>query len=267
MPRLTLFAKGNSDLRDSLLFFGSGDHRLWNGINEVVRPRFPGWTIRVRHETWTRSDALLLAGGVPPHDPPPPAAPASHAPEAQFSRALFETEADAILLSIQPDVTMRLARHAGDGYLFYPGPRGDWTPATLRRLREEFTDLDLLTPAESARNLRQVIARIRRRSASPILVYNLSPVMPGEWVHTHQGLEDTLATRIRRFNLELVELSRETGVSIVDVETVVARHGADRLKLDAVRLNADGARLVAEEVARILDDLGLFRPAERAGCG
>lgn len=256
MPRLTLFAKGNSDLRDSLLVYRSDKQILWNGINEVVRRRFASWNVRVRHETWTRSDALLLTGGEVP--PTVPDAPVSYSAAAQFSTAVFETDADAILLSIQPDVTMRLAQHVQDNYLFYPGPRADWTVDTRRRLRDEFMELDLLAPSDSVRNFQGIIARIRRRSAAPILIFNLSPIVPGEWVHNHEGLDDTLATRIRRFNLGLLELSRETGISIVDVETVVARHGADRLKLDAVRLNPEGARLVAEEVVRILADLGCF---------
>ena len=69
---------------------------------------------------------------------------------------------------------------------------------------------------------------------------------------------EILSTRIRRFNLGLVELSEELGISIVDVDAIVARGGSDRLKLDTAHLTPDGYRLVAEEVARILDDLGCF---------
>jgi hypothetical protein len=63
MARLVLFAKGNLDLRDSLHSLIIGDQLLWNGLNEIVRARFPGTTIRLRHETWTRSDALLASAG------------------------------------------------------------------------------------------------------------------------------------------------------------------------------------------------------------
>ena len=43
------------------------------------------------------------------------------------------------------------------------------------------------------------------------------------------------------------------------VDRVVARAGADRLKLDSVRLNAEGSRLVAWEVLRVLEDAGRLR--------
>ena len=107
-------------------------------------------------------------------------------------------------------------------------------------------------------SLSRVIERIRARSAAPILVYNLSAAIPGDDVHLHRGLGETLATRIRRFNLALTELSARAGVSIIDVDRIVARGGADRLKLDALHLSAEGCRQVAEEVVRVLTDWGCF---------
>ena len=56
----------------------------------------------------------------------------------------------------------------------------------------------------------------------------------------------------------LIELSERTGVSIVDVESLLARKGADALKLDPVHLTPTGYRLVAEEVVRVLGDLGVL---------
>jgi hypothetical protein len=44
----------------------------------------------------------------------------------------------------------------------------------------------------------------------------------------------------------------------VDVDRIVACAGADRLKVDLLHLTAEGWRLVAEEVARILDERGCF---------
>jgi hypothetical protein len=65
-----------------------------------------------------------------------------------------------------------------------------------------------------------------------------------------------------QFNLGLIELSQKTGISVIDVDAILARAGADRLKLDALNLNAEGCRLVATEVVRVLDDLGLSQAAE-----
>jgi hypothetical protein len=262
LARLKVFAKGNLDVRDALHSLRVGGRLEWNGINEVVRPRFPSAVVQVVHETWTRSDALLEAGGEVPGDlaqrnPPR----GTHSLDAQFSTALFTTNADVIVLSIQPDVATTLVRHKDAGYLFHPGAWREWPDADQAWLRDHFVFAPLLDADAARRNFERIVARIRERSSAPIVVFNVSSVIPGDSVHCHQGLGDTLATRIRRFNVAVAELSQRTGVSVVDVDAVVARAGAARVKLDAFHLNREGCRHVAEETVRVLDELGCLVPA------
>ncbi len=260
MNRVTLFAKGNVDVHDSLHSCRIGGEVLFNGINEVVRTRYPGNTVRVRHETATRSDALLSANDDPPAELVGRARLlGSHKAETQFSAAVFSTDADAIVLSIMPDIATRLMRHRDLGYLFYPHEMETWDAEERAWLRQEFVEIDRLDAATSMSNHMRIVERIRDRSDAPILIYNVSAIIPGEMIHCFQGLDDSLSTSIRRFNLGLIELSQATGVSIIDVDALVAQAGAERLKLDAFHLTAEGYRLIAEEVARVLDDLGLFR--------
>ena len=122
MPRLTIFAKGNSDVADSLFACEDRSGR-WGGINEALRTRGSDWRIVLRHETLTRSDALLQAEGDIPEALRrlPFAWPYDAA--NQFSATLFSGSADAYVLSIQPDVTMKLARHKVTGRVFYPARR------------------------------------------------------------------------------------------------------------------------------------------------
>ena len=258
MPRLTMFAKGNSDIADSLFACEDPSGR-WGGINEALRARKSGWRVVMRHETFIRSDALLQADGEIP-------AALSHLPLAwpydaasQFSPALFDGSADAYVLSIQPDVTMKLARHKATGRVFYPGAPLTTPPEVRAWLKAECEVAPLLSPEDSVSNLRGVIARLRLRSEAPVLILNLSTVLPGDVASTYRGIEGALSTRIKRFNLAVVALSEQTGAIVVDVDRVVARAGADRLKLDSVRLNAEGSRLVAWEVLRVLEDAGRLR--------
>jgi hypothetical protein len=263
MNRVTLFAKGNVDVHDSLHSCRIGGEVLFNGINEVVRARYPGNTVRVRHETASRSDALLNANDDAPADLVGRSALlGAHKAETQFSAAIFNADADVIVLSIMPDVVTRLMRHRNLGYLFYPHEMETWSVDERAWLRDEFVEIDKLDATASMSNHMRIVERIRERSDAPILIYNVSTVIPGEMIHCFQGLDDSLSTSMRRFNLALIELSQATGVSIIDVDTLVAQAGADRLKLDAFHLSAEGYRLIAEEVVRVLDDLGLFR-AER----
>jgi hypothetical protein len=264
LHRLNIFAKGNLDLRDTLYALKSGGETLWNGINGLVRAQFPWQSMRVQHELWTRSDALLQSDGTIPKELAERNLPLEpYMVETQFSQAVFEANADVYVLSLQPDVATSLVRHKRDDYLFYPHEWRRWSEPDRLWLRDNFTKLPLLDVKTSMENLSRIVARIRQRTAAPILVYNLSAVVPGEAIHCHSGLDEIFSTRIRRFNLALVELSRESAISVIDVDGIIARGGADRLKFDAMHLTADGCRLVAEEVVRVLADHGCFTPSEQ----
>jgi hypothetical protein len=257
--RLTVFAKGNVDVRDSLHASRIGGRIVWNGLNEIVRARVPGFTVRVRHETATGARALLDPGGAIPEDiatrsPLMGAYPAA----SQFSGAIYDGAADVIVLSVQADVTMTLHRHRPSGRLFLASDLEAWPQDDRDWLAGACEPAGRIEPADFAATARAVVDRIRGVTAAPILFYNLSSVVPGPLPHAYLGLEESLATRIRRFNLALVELAAQTGISVVDVDAVLAKAGADRLKVDAFHLTGEGYRLVADEVARILEDLGLF---------
>jgi len=264
LSRVTLFLKGNLDLRDTLHSLRRGDGAVaWNGINEVMRAQRPGCTVRVRHETCVRSDTLLSVDGtIPPELSARGLDLGSRPLESQYSKAVFETDADAIVLSLQPDLMTTVFRHRRDGYFLYPEGWARWSKPDQEWMGEAFERVAPLEVGPAIAALTAVVARLQARTDAPILIYNISAAIPGDQVHVHAGLEDILSTRIRRFNLGLIELSQKTGVSVIDVDAVLARAGADRMKLDALHLNADGCRLVAEEVVRVLDDLGLFPEAD-----
>ncbi len=260
MRRLKLFLKANVDVYDCLHSCRLGGRLLWNGVNEVVRSAYPGTLIRLSHETSTGSLALLEADGVVPEE----AAARGHLmgsfpPSSQFSAALFETDADAIVLSIQPDVDVEVCRRRDAGYLLHAANYSEWPAPDREWLRREFTTPERIAFGDWSDVFEQLVDRIRRHTSAPILVYNLSSIIPGEKIHCFGGLDDLLSTRIRRFNLGLIDLSERLGFSIVDVDAVLARAGADRLKLDPIHLMPEGYRLVAEEMVRVLDDLGLLR--------
>jgi hypothetical protein len=263
VSRINIFARGNLDVRDTLHSLRIGDDLKWNGVNEVLRETHPGSVVRIRHETATRSDALLAANGrIPPELAVLDASFAPHPLQTQFASALFEAQADAFVLSIQSELTTRLLRNKREGYLLYPGEWGDWPPDQQQWLRANFDDVGLIPVEAALANFEAIVQRLSARGDAPVLIYNLSSVAPGERVHDYRGLEDLASTRIKRLNLGLIELSQRTGISVIDVDAIVARGGADRLKIDTTHLTAEACRLVAEEVVRVLDDLGVF---ERAG--
>ena len=263
MRRLTFFIKGNVDVHDSLHSCRIGGELAWNGINDVFRASHPGCLARVKHETWTRSDALLQSDGHVPEALSSRQLPLGAYPAAgQFSRAIFETKADAIILSIQPDIATVLVKHKREGFLFYPSESERWRADDRQWLKTDFETMRNLDVAESMTNLALLIENIREQSEAPILIYNMSPITPGETIHCHQGIGEAYSTRIRKFNLGLIELSEKTGISVIDIDSLLARKGADVLKLDTIHLTPPGYRLVAEEVVRVLEDLGVLDEGE-----
>lgn len=260
MPRLNLFAKGNNEVRGSLLHYTVAGKVQWNGINEIVRQRWPEWVVRVRHETCTRFDAVLAATGVVPAELAGRQLPlGAFTAASQFSQQVFTSASDVVVLSMQNEIMTGLLRQRQEGYLFYPAGWPDWTAADRQWLAGNFDNLGEIDVRASCENLARMIAQVRLKLPDAhILTYNMSAVVPGEQVHCHEGMDDCLSTRIRRFNLALIELSRQLGISVVDVDAVIASVGARRLKLDVNHFTAEGYRLIAEEVVRILEDRGCF---------
>jgi hypothetical protein len=266
MKRLTILAKANADVRDSLYAQVENGIVAWNGINSALAGQLAAPKIRVLHETMTRSDAVagLRGAGAPAGlDRTLPLGPFK--PAAQFSTRLYEGGFDAVVLSIQADVMHRLARHRADGHLFLPHGAGDWDAADREWLISHYDEAPPLAPEQSMHFLARLARRVRRARDVPILIYNLSPVLPWERIHDYRGTDETLGERIRRFNLALIGLSRAEGLSIIDVESIVARLGVAEAKRDAVILTARGCAGVAAEVVRVLGDLGcLARGSEAA---
>lgn len=257
MKRLRLFVKGNVDVHDALHSCRIDNELRWNGINAAFREMSLAVSARLRHETWTRSDALLASdGAVPEAWAARDLALGPYPLDSQFSRVLFDHGCDAVILSIQPDVMSRLLRHRQSGALLYANGFAQWRPCDVTWAKSAFEGIGSLEVSRSMANWHRIVAALQQVRPVPILIFNMSAVTPGETVYGYDGLEETLSERIRRFNLGLIELSRRTGAAIVDVDRIVAEHGANALKRDAVHLDAPGYRLVALEVARILEAMG-----------
>ena len=133
MKRLTLFVKGNVDVHHSLHSCRIGGELMWNGVNEVLRERYDGNLARIMHETWTRSDALLECDGSVPEVLAQRHLPLGvYPPASQFSNAIFTTPADAIIMSIQPDVTTSMVQHGCDGFFFIAANPNSGPPRTAK---------------------------------------------------------------------------------------------------------------------------------------
>jgi len=259
MKRINLFAKGNVDVHDSLIYSRVNGRILWNGLNTLLAERHPSHLARIRHEPCARWDLLGTEGNPVPRElEERNLALGSFTLDTQYRSRLHEQRHDVVVLSIQSDVMNPIFRHSRDGYAFLPAGISAWTAEDDRWLHEDFSPLGLSTPGASMRRLASVLEDVRRSSDPSVLVFNMSSAIPGESIVSHRGLEDALSTRIRAFNLALIDVAPRLDISIIDVDHVIARAGADRCKVDALHYTPEGYRLIAGEVMRVLEDLGRF---------
>jgi hypothetical protein len=261
-----IFAKGNVDVRDSLLWSKVGGVVQWNGINEILRARHPHAIARIRHETCTRLDLIPLPGETPACEPPAELArrlPAkSHPIDRQQRTAMFDEPTDVVVLSLQSAATNALVRHRRDGWLLLPDEIETWDAESRSWIERECEFAGLADIDTVIERLRLLIPAIEQRTGAQVLVYNLNSQTPGERIHCWLGAGDSITLRVQRFNLRLAELSGELGFSIVDVDRLLAGAGTERLKIDLFHLRAEGWRLLAEEVVRILEELGCLDPVQ-----
>lgn len=263
MTRVRLFAKANSDVADAL--FGCTDmHGHWGGLNQHFRESGLPHRMRLFHETAIGSQALLAARGEVPEALCGLGMVATYSLASQFSTRVFDVAADAVVLSLQGDINVKLMRHKASGALFYPAALERPDAQTKAWLRAECEPVPPRPVAEAVADLGQVIDRIQAVwPAHPVLVFNLSEIVPGDRTFSFCGVEDSLARRIKQFNLAAMELTRRPGVALVDVNRILAERGALALKLDAVRVTSAGSALIAAEVARLLAKLGVIEPQGR----
>jgi hypothetical protein len=258
MKRLNIFAKGNVDVHDPLLYSRVSGKIEWNGINTLLAERHPGYVARIRHEVCVRWNFSGLDGRVPEELQRRNLPLGAFTLDAQYRSQLLEVPSDVVVLSIEPDVANSLYQHRRDGYFFFPAERGTWSDEDRQWCVDEFVDVGPVSPAESMKSLATIVEAIRLRTRAKILVLNMSSVVPGERIHSHRGLERALSTRARAFNLALCEFSQTSDISVVDVDHVVARAGADRLKVDYSHYRKAGCRLIAAEILRVLEEIGTF---------
>jgi hypothetical protein len=180
----------------------------------------------------------------------------SHPIDHQHKTAMFDEPVDVVVLSLQSAATNALVRHRRDGWLLLPDEIETWPEEPRSWLGRECEFAGLADIDVAMERLGKLVLAIEERLGAQVLVYNLSPVTPGERTHCWIGAEDAIGLRVQRFNLRLAELSARMGFSVVDVDRIVACAGADRLKVDLFHLNAEGWSLLAEEVVRILDERG-----------
>jgi hypothetical protein len=222
--RLRVFVKANEDVTDSLLSIRDSGRKVESGLRDLLQEKYQGrFAVEILCEPGGRSDLILqeLEG---PH------LPAALHPQGQrtgaFRTRLREGSFDVVVLSVQPDVLFSSAKG--------------------------------LAAPEIEESLSLLIRALHKRCGAHVLIFNCSSVDPNDHIHNYHNREDTFAVRAHRVNLALMKVSQREGISIIDVERVVAELGGQRHVEQAGTYSPEACQAIGQEFLRVLADIGFF---------
>lgn len=95
-------------------------------------------------------------------------------------------------------------------------------------------------------------------SGGQIVAFNCFAFDPDDATRNYFGLQDTLALRAMKFNRALIDLSIEEGISIVDVDRILAELGGTSHATGAFQYSLQACDLICAELFRIMQDIGFF---------
>ncbi len=108
-------------------------------------------------------------------------------------------------------------------------------------------------------DLEAAIAMIKDRIGAHILVANASTIDPDDTAFSYHGLdEEPMTLRAHRLDLMLVLVSHDYGISVVDLDRLIAELGGADHVVAPLRYDVAAAAVIAAEIARILEDYGFF---------
>ena len=124
----------------------------------------------------------------------------------------------------------------------------------MRWFSDHFERVGHISVEEFAENYRRLIPLIQQETRASVLVFNALEIEPFDNTYDYSDRNVECATRRRRFNIALNELSRELGFHVVDVDRVLKTQGVDR-QVDFSHFPVERMRAVAEDALRTLREL------------
>ena len=229
-------------------------------LGRHISKKYPSTTIQPILDRAGRSDHLLqkLSGGSIPSELTDMGFGGTFLKD-QFSTPLADPSIDVVVLSAASDLEATNWVHRSHGWAV--SPPTDWTEVWSDNLRgrfeQEFEETDLLTADEYTSAIRDVIARIREVTGAHVILLGTS-TLGGELVSTYFDREDDHRLRSHRFNAAQIRLSMALGVSVVDVDRIIANVGGATTVTAPLEYSAEAQDAIAADLVYVLHDIGFF---------
>jgi hypothetical protein len=101
-----------------------------------------------------------------------------------------------------------------------------------------------------------LVEEIKVGLGAAVLILNGSTVDPADDVYSYNGRQTTLPVQINRFNLALLRVSMQRGISIIDVDRLAAEAGDPHITA-LLQYSENLTDIIRQEIVRIIDDLDL----------
>ncbi|AFY35394.1 hypothetical protein [Calothrix sp. PCC 7507] len=267
---IRILVKGERDVIDSLLPATQGGRKLEKGLQDLIKEKYDrAFQIEIIYEPGGRSDLWLQQLREIPF------LNELHAFEqsGRFSSKQLETllteqsptsllaaDIDIIVFSTQAEITKNLWRHRQTGYLtdIAEDSEQQWSEVEKQELQQHFSPTGLLSIEESQTNFSQLIQLLKEKTGAYIICYNCCDFDPSDRTTNYYQQEDTLSIRIQKLNLALIKLSIQEGISIIDVESVLAELGTEQHILKALEYSLAAEEAICQEFLRVVEDVGFF---------
>lgn len=262
--QLRIFLKGNDDVVNSLLPAENGDARRTPGLPALLREKYGGaFEVELIHEPGERSDIFLqqLRGApLPAEIARPDAGGQMHSLAAQFRTRLRERSVDIVVLGLQAEVEAPAWMHRTEGYRIGPPPgwQQEGDAQRKRWLAEAFSPIGQIPVSESKENFTRIIQTIKEELDAHVLVFNCSSIDPEDHIDNYCGREDNRELRTHKLNLALMQLSALEGISIIDVDRLIAELGGQQHVRQWCRYSPEAYAAIGQEFVRVLEDIGFF---------
>lgn len=109
-------------------------------------------------------------------------------------------------------------------------------------------------------SMRKVIQLVKDELGAHVIICNGSSVVPSERVSNYHNLAWSSSLQVHRLNLAVLELSVSEGISVIDVDRIIAERGANDHVLGLLEYSGEACGAVANELLRVLADYGFFEP-------
>jgi hypothetical protein len=142
---------------------------------------------------------------------------------------IFTEESDVLVLSLLPEIT--------------------------RPLRQGESSINV---SEFKASFLRLVREMKERQGAHIIAYNCSTYDPKDQTSNYHNVEDTVSLRAHKFNLALIEISIQEGISIIDVDRLIADLSGEKHVTKVFSYSADACQAICREFVRVLEDIGFF---------